>query len=116
MTPTPPPSKLPGEAGSAVGLRDRIERLEAASGLRPYKPPLYMDLFMKEMDNIEREGRGEEPIPLTAEEAELKREQDRAFLEEYIPRVRSGEMRPEVLAVIDQLEQHAVDGLLEGGR
>jgi hypothetical protein len=67
------------------------------------------------MDNIEREGRGEEPIPLTPEEAELKREQDRAFLEEYIPRVRRGEMRPEVLDVIDQLEEHAKEKLQEGG-
>jgi hypothetical protein len=99
-----------------VGLRERLERLEATSGVCPYKPPLYMDLFMKEMDNIEREGRGEEPIPLTAEEAELKREQDRAFLEEYIPRVREGEFRPEILNLVDQLEEHVVARMLEGDK
>ena len=97
-----------------MGLRDRLEKLEATAGARSYKPPLWLDLFMKEMDNIEREGRGEEPIPLTPEEAELKREQRRAFLEEYIPKVREGEVRPEVLNVIDQLEQHAVNKLQEG--
>jgi hypothetical protein len=99
-----------------VGLRDRLETLEAASGQGqvPYEAPLWMDLFMKQIDNIEREGRGEEPIPLTPEEAELKREQDQAFLEEYIPKVRSGEVRPEVLDVIDQLEQHVVRKLQEG--
>jgi hypothetical protein len=96
-----------------VGLRDRLERLEAASGQGGYEVPLYLDLFMKQMDNIEREGRGEEPIPLTPEEAELKREQDRAFLEEYIPKVRSGEVRPGVLSMIDQLEEHVVSKLSE---
>jgi hypothetical protein len=97
-----------------VGLRDRVERLEASAGPAPYKPPLWMDLFMKQMDNIEREGRGEEPIPLTPEEAELKSEQDRAFLEEYIPRVRRGEMRPEVLSIVDQLVEHTRANLQKG--
>jgi hypothetical protein len=98
-----------------VNLRDRLERLEASlGGGLQYERPLWLDLFMKEMDNTEREGRGEEPIPLTPEEAELKRQQDRVFLEEYIPKVREGEMRPEVLDVIDQLERHVVSKQQEG--
>jgi hypothetical protein len=96
-----------------VGLRDRLERLEAASRQGGYEVPLYLNLFFKELENIEREGRGEEPVPLTPEEAELKREQDGAFLKEYIPKVREGEVRPEVLSVIDQLEEHAVNKLSE---
>ncbi len=104
-----------------MGLRERLERLEAASGQRGYQVPLYLNLFFKELENIERRRspRGEEPIPFTPEEAELKREQDRAFLEEYILKVRKGEVRPEVLDVIDQLEQHALSKLSdakEGGR
>jgi hypothetical protein len=102
-----------------MSLLKRLERLEAASGKRGYEMPLYLDIFFKELENIEREGRGEEPIPFTPEEAELKREQDRVFLEEYLPKVRKGEVRPEVLDVIDQLEQHAVSKhseAKEGGR
>jgi hypothetical protein len=99
-----------------VTLHRRLERLEASlGGGSHYERPLWLDLFMKQIDNLQREGRGEEPIPLTPEEAELKREQDRAFLEHYIPKVREGEARPEVLDVIDQLEKHVVAGLFEGG-
>jgi hypothetical protein len=99
-----------------VGLRNRLERLEAASGQGGYEVPLYLNIFFKEIENIEREGRGEEPIPFTHEEAELKCQQDRAFLQEYIPKVRKGEMRPEVLDVINQLEEHAVNKLQEGDK
>jgi hypothetical protein len=97
-----------------VSLHKRLERLEAVTGELRYETPLWLDLFMKQMDNIEREGRGEEFVPLTPEEAELKREQRRAFLEHYIPKVRRREMRPEVLDIVDQLEEHVVDKLSEG--
>jgi hypothetical protein len=94
---------------AVVSLHKRLERLEDSLGQQgAYEPPLYLTLFMKEMENIEREGRGEEPIPLTPEEHQLKREQDRWFLEEYLPKVREGEVRPEILSTIDQLEEHAM--------
>jgi hypothetical protein len=99
-----------------MSLHRRLERLEATTGNARYEWPLWLKLFMKEMDNIQREGRGEEPVPLTPEEAQLKREQQRAFLEHYVPKVREGEMRPEILDIVDNLEEHVTERLLEGDR
>jgi hypothetical protein len=99
-----------------VSLRKEVERLRAVvvGGQQgTYERPLYLTLYMKELDNIERQERGEEPIPLTPEEVELKRQQERWFLEEYIPTLRQEEARPEILDIANRLEEHAKERRLK---
>jgi hypothetical protein len=89
------------------GLRDRLEKLERqrqAAGQRSYEMPVYLTLYLKELENIQREESGLEPIPLTPAEESEAREADRWFLEECVPRLRELGGSPETLELSAKLE------------
>jgi hypothetical protein len=89
-----------------ASLNERLEKLEAKA--KPsYEVPIYLTLYLKELENIQRRDDGLSPIPLTPEEETQRARGDRWFLEEYIPHVRAQGGSPETLAVIDELEAHA---------
>ena len=89
-----------------ASVNERLGRLEART--KPsYEVPVYLTLYLKELENIRREEDGLEPEPLTPEEEAERERGDRRFLEEYIPHVRALGGSPETLALIDELEEHA---------
>ena len=93
-----------------ASLRDGLEKLEAYQVAGQWEVPVYLMLYLKELENIQREERGEEPIPLTPTEQTERAEGDRWFVEEYIPRIRAQGGSPETLAMIEELEEHAREG------
>ena len=67
------------------GLGRRLERLEAASKGPASGRAVYLDAYLKELENIKRREAGAEPVPFTAEEEAYRREADRWFRDEYLP-------------------------------
>ncbi len=92
-----------------MSLRKRLQMLEArqVAGQRSYEVPAYLTLYLKELENIQREEAGLDPIPLTPEEEALSAAGEEWFAEEYIPHLRELGGSPETLAIIEELEEHA---------
>ena len=89
-----------------ASVNERLGRLEART--KPsYEVPVYLALYLKELENIQRTQEGLDPIALTPEEEAERERGDRRFLEEYIPHVRAQGGSPETLALIDEWEERA---------
>jgi hypothetical protein len=89
-----------------ASVNDRLGRLEART-TTPYELPVYLSLYLKELENIQRQDDGKSPIALTPEEEAQSERGERWFIEKYIPHVRMLGGSPETLAVIDELEENA---------
>ncbi len=90
-------------------MRRRLERLEADSKGASPETPVYLDVYFKELENIERGARfpGLEPLPFTEEEEEYRREADRWFRDEYLPSQRErSDLSGNARAILDELEAH----------
>ncbi len=72
-----------------MSLHRRLELLEGfASEARrgpAAKSPICLAVYFKELENIEREEAGLEPVPFTEEEEAHRRETAERFREEYLP-------------------------------
>jgi hypothetical protein len=89
-----------------ASVKDRLARQEARRAPR-YQVPAYLNLYLKELENIQRQDDGLEPLALTLEEEAERERGDRWFIEKYIPHARMLGGSPETLAVIDELEENA---------
>ena len=68
-----------------MGIKRRVERLEATHDATGYETPLALDIYFKRLENLRREQAGVPPIPLTPEEERWERETDeklRAYMEQ----------------------------------
>jgi hypothetical protein len=68
-----------------MGIKRRVERLEATHNATGYQTPPELELYFKRLENIRREQAREPPIPLTPEEERWERGTDeklRAYLEQ----------------------------------
>jgi hypothetical protein len=92
-----------------ASVNDRLGRLEARRA-PPCELPVYLSLYLKELENIERDEERKSPILLTPAEEAQSKEGDRWFLEEYIPHARALGLSPESLETINELEAHAREG------
>jgi hypothetical protein len=99
-----------------VGLRERLERLEAASGTaEPPKRSRAMERLLDLHENARRELHGLEPLP-DLPYTEEDREDDWETLQETIPAYRRspGYQGGEGKAFLDHWEQEIRDRLQEG--
>jgi hypothetical protein len=105
-----------------MNTRQRIERLEARAERKNNGPEergyWALTLYLREVDNHQRELQGLPPIPYTEQELEWQRKLDEEFLQDGLPRMRAspGWQSAEAQVRLDEWEHDIREKYLEERR